>query len=67
MRLMRLKWIGIVLIAMMFLMTNSVHAQSMGPGRVDIPLIAGQHIDAGWVVIHNSNGGLKIEVETLNE
>ncbi len=63
---MRLKWTGIFLIAMMFLMTNSVQAEPMGPGRVDIPLIAGQHYDAGLVVIHNNNGGLKIEVEMLN-
>ncbi len=37
-----------------------------GPGRVDVPLIAGQIYNAGTVTIHNDNGGLLIDVQTAN-
>ena len=63
---MRLKRTGLFLSAMLRLLTNSAQAEPMGPGRVDIPLIAGQHYGAGCVVIHNNNGGLKIEIEMFN-
>ncbi|MEX1311131.1 MAG: choice-of-anchor O protein, partial [Candidatus Sulfomarinibacteraceae bacterium] len=38
-----------------------------GPGRVDLPMIAGQHHDAGTVIIHNNNGGLLIDVRLAND
>ena len=36
---------------------------ALGPGRVDVPFIAGQHFNAGMVTIHNNNGGLLIDVQ----
>lgn len=39
---------------------------AMGPGRVDLPLLAGQTIEAGSVMIHNNNGGLIIDVQAAN-
>jgi hypothetical protein len=45
-----------------------VEAQSAyGPGREDLPLVAGQHFEAGTVTIHNNNGGLLIDVRTAND
>jgi hypothetical protein len=37
-----------------------------GPGRIDVPLIAGQFYEAGTVTIHNNNGGLLIDIEMAN-
>ena len=50
------------------LLTASLAAaqNAHGPGRVDLPLVAGQHYDAGTVAIHNNNGGLLIDVQTAN-
>ena len=38
----------------------------LGPGRIDVPLVADRQYDAGQVIIHNNNGGLLIKVETAN-
>ena len=38
----------------------------LGPGRIDLPLVAGQQYDAGKVSIHNNNSGLLITVEMEN-
>jgi len=62
---MKVKWTGVFVIVIMFLMVNSIQA-SMGPGRVDLPLIAGKYINVGAVVIHNNNSGLLIEVAMVN-
>ncbi len=37
-----------------------------GPGRIDLPLVAGQIYDAGTVTIHNDNGSLLIDVQPAN-
>ncbi len=45
-----------------------VDAQNaLGPGRVDVPFIAGQHFNAGTVTIHNNNGGLLIDVQMADD
>ena len=53
----------IILVSVLLLLAGTAGAQNaQGPGRVDLPLIAGQYYEAGVVTIHNNNGGLKIEV-----
>ena len=59
----RAVWIvPLVLLAASLAAAQNAH----GPGRVDVPLIAGQFYEAGTVTIHNNNGGLLIDIEMAN-
>lgn len=53
-------------IIFLFVVTANSASASFGPGRVDLPLIAGQYYEAGTVTIHNNNSGLLIKVATAN-
>jgi hypothetical protein len=57
-------WLALIVATLFLFQPQSNAAQ--GPGRVDIPLIAGQQYEAGTVTIHNNNGGLLIDVQTAN-
>lgn len=57
-------WLAVVVAALFAFQSPTNAAQ--GPGRVDIPLIAGQQYEAGTVTIHNNNGGLLIDVQTAD-
>lgn len=57
-------WLALVVTTLFLFQPPAKAAQ--GPGRVDLPLIAGQQYEAGMVTIHNNNGGLLIDVQTAN-
>jgi len=52
---------------LLFLAGAAAAQNAYGPGRIDLPLIAGQHYEAGVVTIHNNNGGLLIDVQMMND
>ncbi|RJX16951.1 MAG: hypothetical protein C4563_11310 [Desulfobulbus sp.] len=54
-------WLSAVVVALFVFQSPTGAAQ--GPGRIDVPLIAGQQYEAGMVTIHNNNGGLLIDVQ----
>jgi len=58
-----MKRIILVAVGVLALATLVSAQNAYGPGRVDLPLIAGQNYHIGGVTIHNNNGGLKIEVQ----
>ncbi len=51
---------------LLFLAGAAAAQNAWGPGRIDLPLIAGQYHEAGTVTIHNNNGGLLIDVQMDN-
>jgi hypothetical protein len=55
-----------ILICFLMLTGLASAQESLGYGRLDLPLIAGQQFEAGIVTIHNNNGGLFIGVTTDN-
>jgi hypothetical protein len=64
---MKPKWIGIFLVGLLMLAASGTQAlATMGPGRVDLPLIADNQYETGTVAIHNNNGGLLIEIALID-
>ena len=58
-----------LILAMVLAAASAVVAQEpsyQGPGRVDLDLMAGPVSVVGRVIVHNNNGGLIVDVETLN-
>jgi len=58
---------ALTIVSLLLMTAGLCSAQNaLGPGVVELPFIAGQHYDAGTVKVHNTNGGLIVEVELAN-